>query len=506
VVAIAGGLIQGLNLDAGGAVFKGIPYAQPPVGALRWREPSPVKQWKGVRPTVAFAPACAQTPQLLPDIARTAQEDCLYLNVWTPEWPAQSKIPVMVWIPGGGNFAGAASRPIHDSDSLARHGVVLVTLNYRLGVFGFFSHPLLTRESLHRASGNQGILDQIAALRWVRANISKFGGDSNNVTIFGESAGSLDVSVLMTSPLSTGLFHRAVGESGTVILSGDPLTLARAEERDQTRVARWHVPDNPSLQELRAVPAADILAEEPNYLQNSPHVLPPNLGIVVDGYVFPKAPADVFSAGQEHRVPLLLGNNSRERAPSTLLPTDLKAEIEHAYGPLADRGWSLYAASMDDPSYGTPAAQWGTDTSFRCTAVTELLWHAAAGNLTFEYEFAQVPSGRESVGAVHAAELPYVFGTLDRGMPFPLPPPVPVTVISDVDRQVSAVMQQYWTNFAKTGNPNGIGLPDWPKFNATSREYIQFTAGGPVAKEALRRPYCDVFIDNVKRLMGGKGN
>ena len=495
-VAIGGGRIQGAMLPGGGAVFKGIPYAQPPVGPLRWREPLPVKPWRGIRASISFGPPCAQTPQLLPDIAASSKEDCLYLNIWAPDWSGNPGKPVMVWIPGGGNFAGAASRPVHDSDSLSRHGVVLVTLNYRLGVFGFFSHPLLTRESAHHASGNQGILDQIAALKWVRDNISRFGGDPGNVTIFGESAGSLDVSVLMTSPLSKGLFRRAIGESGAVILAGDPLTLVQAEQRGEAQAARWKLPADPSLKDLRAASATDILNAEPNYLQTPA----PNLGIAIDGYVFPTAPAKVFAAGQEHRVALLLGNNSLERAPGSVLPTDLKQAITEEYGPLSERALPLYAAAANDPDYGTPTQQWADDASFRCAAVRVLLWHAAAGNLSYEYEFARVPSGRELVGAVHASDLPYVFGTLDKGVPYSLPPPIPPTVISDIDWQVSKVMQQYWTNFAKTGNPNGAGLPEWPRYDASSRAYIQFTAAGPVLKAALRRPYCDVFIDNVKRL------
>jgi para-nitrobenzyl esterase len=501
IVAVSGGRVQGAVLAGGGAVFKGIPFAQPPVGALRWREPLAVKRWRGVRAATDFGPACAQTPQLFPDLAKTSKEDCLYLNVWTPEWPGGSGKPVMVWIPGGGNFAGAASGPVYDSDSLARHGIVLVTVNYRLGVFGFFSHPQLTRESAHHASGNQGILDQIAALKWVRDNISRFGGDPGNVTIFGESAGSLDVSVLMTSPLSKGLFRRVIGESGAVVLLGDPLTLAQAERRGDAQAARWKLPADPSARDLRAVSAVDILNVEPNYLDVQ--ALPPNLGITVDGYVFPKAPAKVFASAQEHRVALLLGNNSRESIPGSILPTDLKKAIDDNDGPLAGNAWSLYAAATSDSSYGTPVEQWATDTSFRCAAVGQLLWHTAAGNPTFEYEFARVPAGREAVGAVHASELPYVFGTLEKGVPYPLPPPVPPTVIGDVDRQVSNVMQQYWTNFAKTGDPNGDGLPAWPMFDASSRAYLQFTAAGPVVKQALRRPYCDVFIENVKRVIGG---
>ena len=395
-----------------------------------------------------------------------------------------------------GTSSGASSQPVYDSDSLARRGVVLVTLNYRLGSFGFFSHPALTRESRHHASGNQGILDQVAALKWVRENIGKIGGDPNNVTIFGESAGSLDVSVLMTSPLSKGLFKRAIGESGAVILLGDPLTLPQAEKRGETWAAGWKVPAGASVRDLRAVSAADILAaEEPNFIAAPA----PNLGVTVDGYVFPKQPAKVFAAGQQHRVALLLGSNARERIPGTTPPTDLKKAIEETFGPIAGRAQLLYVGGAD-PLYGTPADQWATDTSFRCSAVAQLVWHAAAGNPAFEYEFARVPSGREAAGATHASELSFVFGTLEKGI-FAGRPGGPPILPTAVDTQVSDVMQQYWTNFAKTGNPNGGQLPAWPKFDVSSRAYLQFTDAGPVAKEGLRRPFCDLFIENVKRLM-----
>jgi para-nitrobenzyl esterase len=207
IVTVSGGQVQGATLEGGGAVFKGIPFAQPPVGELRWRKPMPVERWAGVRDATEFGAQCAQKPGLVPNIlvrsgdgAEIAKEDCLFLNVWMPEWPSKSRKPVMVWIAGGGNYGGAGSGAVYRGETLARRGVVLVSLNYRLGPFGFFSHPQLTRESPNHASGNQGILDQIAALKWVRDNVAEFGGDASNVTIFGESAGSLDVSVLMTSP------------------------------------------------------------------------------------------------------------------------------------------------------------------------------------------------------------------------------------------------------------------------------------------------------------------
>jgi para-nitrobenzyl esterase len=495
-VTVTGGPIHGVMLEKGGAVFKGIPFAAPPVGDLRWREPMPVTPWNGIRDATTFGPVCMQRPTpFVGSAAESAKEDCLYLNVWTPEWPSRSLKAVMVWITGGGNYAGAGSQDIYDGDSLARHDVVLVTINYRLGSFGFFSHPALTRESPNHASGNQGILDQIAALRWVRDNIARFGGDPNNVTIFGESAGSLDVSVLMTSPLSAGLFKRVIGQSGAVILVGEPASLSQAERRGESLASSWKVADGASVGDLRAVSAADILKTEPDYVRTILTSFP-NLGITVDGYVFAKKPAEVFAAGEEHHVDLLLGSNARERIPGTTAPADLPNAIEDAYGPLSGRALTLYVGDRH-PLYGLPAEQWATDTSFRCSAAAQLIWHAAAGNTAFQFEFARVPPGREAVGAIHASELTHVFGTLDRGI-VGAQPRVPANA---VDRQVSGVMQQYWTNFAKTGDPNRSGLPVWPKFDPNARAYIQFTDAGPIAKEGLRRPYCDLFIENMKRQM-----
>lgn len=495
-VTVTGGRVRGAMLGKGGAVFKGIPYAQPPVGDLRWREPMPVKPWTGVRDAMAFGAICAQAPGGTPNAGEISAEDCLSLNVWTPEWPSRSRKPVMVWIPGGGNFGGGSTDPAFDGESLARRGVVLITLNYRLGSFGFFAHPALTRESRHHASGNQGLLDQIAALKWVRDNAVKFGGDANNVTIFGGSAGAIDASVLMTSPLSKGLFRRVIGESGTVVMLPtlpalvDPLTLAQAEQRGEVFAARWKVPATASIRDLRDVSAADILKSEPNYFTA------PYLGVSIDGYAVPKNPAEVFATGQEHCIALLLGSNARDRVPGTTSPTDLTKAIDDAYGPIAGRAQTLYVGATD-PLYGTPADQWNTDTSFRCSTVAQLLWHSAAGNPAFEYEFARVPPGREALGSTHGLQHSYVFGTLDRGVRVFFGPPARPTA---VDAQISEVMQQYWTNFAKTGNPNGGHLPVWPTFDVSSRRYIQFIDAGPTAKEDLRRPFCDLFIENMKRL------
>jgi para-nitrobenzyl esterase len=487
-VAVTGGRVRGTALENGGAVFKGIPYAQPPVADLRWREPMPVKPWAGVRDATAFGATCAQNPAF--GRPGSLEEDCLFVNVWTPEWPSHSRRPVMVWIHGGGNYAGTTSDPRMDGERLAHHGVVLVSLNYRLGSFGFFAHPVLTRESPHHASGNQGILDQIAALKWVRDNIARFGGDANNVTIFGESAGSLDVSVLMATPLSKGLFRRAIGQSGAVvILNGDPLSRTDAEQDGVILAARWGAPSGASASDLRAASVGDVLKAR-NWNGGDP----PSLGIVIDGYAFPEMPAATFSAGKAHRVALLLGSNTRDRVFP--LPEDLNKAIINAYGPLAARARDLYDTAPD-PLYGTPSEQWNTDTTFRCSTVAQLAWHAAAGNSVFQYEFARVPPGREPVGATHSSDVAYVFGTLDKGIGGPGGPAAP----NAVDTRLSEQMQQYWTNFAKTGNPNGAGLPTWPQFDGHQRTYMQLTDAGPIAKDGLRRPFCDLFIENVKRLM-----
>jgi para-nitrobenzyl esterase len=510
MAAVTGGQIRGAALEQGGAVFKGIPYAQPPVGDLRWREPASVKPWSGERDATAFGSPCPQNSggQML----AASKEDCLFLNVWTPEWPSKSRKPVLFWIHGGGNYGGNSAN--FDGEKLARHGVVLVSINYRLTVFGFFSHPELTRESPHKASGNYGLMDQIAALKWVRENIAKFGGDPGNVTVFGQSAGAVDANVLMTSPLAKGLFHRVIAESGTVTRNPDaaslamtalgPLmpvrsaalsysdapTLAEAERAGESLAASLKAPANDSLKYLRSVPAADLLKATA-----APRMsIGPANGVVVDGWVFPKPPAEIFAKGQEFKIPLLLGNNSRERTPPNVTGGDLAAAAEAMYGPLAPRAFALYGfknadAPQPDPLYGNMGAQWVVDTLYRCPVVAQLAWHAAAGNAAYEYQFDRPVPGREELGSTHGAEVGYVFGSLGANN-------------TDADRETSAAMQEYWTNFAKSGNPNAGGskLPQWPKFDLAARGYMEFTTTGPTAREGLRRPFCDLYIENVKRL------
>jgi para-nitrobenzyl esterase len=486
IVTVTSGRLQGLSLDGGGVVFRGIPYAQPPLGALRWRAPAAALPWSNVRDASKFAPLCIQNPHFISNAVTISNEDCLYLNVWISAWPSASPMPVMVWIPGGGNFAGGSMGGVSDGKSLSQHGVVVVTINYRLGLFGFFAHPQLSRESGHHASGNQGILDQIAALRWVRTNIAAFGGDPSNVTIFGNSAASLDVSVLMTSPLSKGLFQHVIGQSGTVDLLGEPRTLAQAEREGQSFAGRW-TSGKQTLAAMRAVPVSAILKSEPDYV----HAPPPNMLVSIDGYVLPKRPADVFAAGEEQSVDLLLGSTSREIVPGVDPPASLQTVIQDRYGSIAPRALALYRGAPADLLYGNAPDQWVTDTTFRCPAVLQLIWHASAGHSAFEYQFDRTPPSRESYGAVHSQEMEYVFGTFGARNVFP------ANIFTEVDRALSDSIERYWTNFAKTGNPNDATLPLWPQFEPDSRAYIEFTDAGPVAREGLRRAFCDLYIEKA---------
>jgi para-nitrobenzyl esterase len=486
VVAVTGGQVKGRALD-GGAVFKGIPFAQPPTGDLRWREPMPVKTWSGARDAGQYQAPCAQIAAGWNDkAAAIGREDCLYLNVWTSEWPSKSRKPVMFWIHGGANMGGTALglggiEPPFDGARLAARGVVVVTIQYRLGMFGFLAHPELTAESPHHSSGNYGILDQVAALKWVRENIARFGGDPGNVTVFGQSAGALDTGLLLTSPLASGLFHRAIAESGTVVINGNLTpSLASKEKAGLALAQKMNAPASGALKHLRSLSEADVLKASPPYggggeLRPEP---------IVDGYAITQLPARQFLSGGELGVPLIIGNNGRERAiPGG--PEGLKKAIEQFYGTTAAKAWDLYAGNVSSyPPYGDLNAQYGTDIYFRCGAATIALWHSGKFP-TYQYEFTR---GYEPEGAVHSWELRYVFGNL-------------MEPYQEADRKLSDQMMQYWANFAKTGNPNGGSLAVWPKYDAARRGYLEFSAEGPVAKTALRVPFCDVFAETLKQRM-----
>jgi para-nitrobenzyl esterase len=487
-VSIKTGKLSGSLASYGGAVFKGIPFAQPPVGDLRWREPLPAKSWTGIRDATAFGPACVQGGAE----GQNSSEDCLTLNVWTPTWPMKKPAAVMIWIYGGGNFAGATSDPTFNGDSLARHGIVLVTANYRLGVFGFFAHPALSKESPHHVSGNYGLLDQLLAFKWVQANIAKFGGDPRNVTIFGESAGSLDVNVLTASPLSKGLFERVIGESGPIV---DPPPLSEAEQKGEAFAAKLNLTGPDVLEKLRAIPTADLQKAVPPGLA----FLGPTLGVNVDGWLFPESPIKIFAEGHEQHVDLLLGNNSQElQKPFFPMPGDLRASVAQQYGPLAGRALAAYdlAGPTDpaaDPELGPVLAQWATDTQFRCGSVAELTWHTKAANPAYEFQFSRSAPGREALGAPHGSEVPYVFGTI--GMVRSN------RTYNETDHRISEEMQSYWTNFAKTGDPNGGDLPHWPKFSAATPAYLDLTDDGTTAKQGLRHQACGVYLEMLEQKM-----
>ncbi len=481
---ISTGKVEGRLLPGGaGAVFKGLPFAQPPVGELRWREPQPVPPWKEVRDAGESRPPCAQNSSGWNAAeAAVSQEDCLYLDVWTPQWPSKSLKPVMLWLHGGGNTGGAgASDPLYEGTRLISHGVVLVIPDYRLGIFGFLAHPELTRESPHHSSGNYAFLDQIAALQWVQANIAKFGGDPHNVTVFGQSAGSADLSELMTSPLAKGLFHRAIAESGA---AGRIMPLADAERSGQRAAEALKAPAKGAPAYLRSLSTADLL--------KGGRV---SSGANRDGWVFDADPASVFAAGKAMPIPLLIGSNAIELGGGGS-PDGLRKTIQARFGNLAPRLLSLYglASPVDtgasDPLYGGLSDQWAADTGFRCPGILQGEEHAAAGSSVWEYQFDRAIPPKPTV--VHSSELPYVFGNLwatgsQAGQ------------YVEVDRKLSDAIQAYWTNFARKGDPNGAGLPNWPKYDAASRRFMEFTRTGELTvNENQRRAFCEVFVEAEK--------
>ena len=497
IVKLAAGELRGVLKPSGAAEFLGIPYAHPPVGDLRWHEPLPAKEWSGVRDAKEFGAPCAQV--VLGDWnkqdSESSKEDCLYLNVMTPQWPPKEPLPVMLWIHGGANNGGTASSALYKDGTLYGHGVVLVTVNYRLGIFGFFSHADLTRESLHHSSGNYGLLDLIAALRWVHDNIAKFGGDPNNVTVFGQSAGGADAGMLMTSPLAKGLFQRAIAQSGTAPL-GLPL-LGEMEKVSEKWVQSLKPPAGQGgIKYLRGLSTNEILKalEGPDAPQDSQTPIAP----VVDGWVLPRVPAAAFAAGQEAGIPMIIGTTAREFS-LTLSAEKLRSIIQKNYGNIAPKALQAYGIAGDaegtnDPMYGPPSGQWSADTGFRCPATTQAIWHNAAHQPVYEYQLERAIPGHESQGAVHSGDLVYVFGYY------------PKTgniggVFGEPDYKLADLMEQYWTNFAKTGNPNGKGLPEWPEFDG-SQAYIAFTQDVQVVKKTgLRQEQCDVYRENLQRLI-----
>ncbi|MGA7343511.1 MAG: carboxylesterase family protein [Terracidiphilus sp.] len=494
VVTTTAGQLRGMARPGGGAKFLGIPYAEPPIGDLRWREPVPAQSWTGVRDALRFGSPCAQP--VLGDWnqhdAENSSEDCLYLNVVSPDWPAKRLLPVMFWIHGGANVGGSGRGPLYNDGTLAGHGVVTVTINYRLGVFGFLAHPELTRESPHHASGNYGLMDQILALRWVVDNIAKFGGDPRNITVFGQSAGSVDTGMLMTSPLAIELFQKAIGESGAPFYP-PPDTLAQAEQKGVDSVAALNLPAGAEgIAAMRRIGAMDLLEKlGPRASQW------PGIGPDVDGWVLRERPITAFAAGREARIPLLIGTTSRE-FPISMPDDALMKAIDREAGGLAPKVLAIYGLTPNadgkmnppvDPLYGAAANQWTADVMFHCPIASEALWHSAAGNPTYEYEFEHAIPGQEAQGAVHSSDLPYVWGY------FPKEGNIAGS-FGAVDTKLAELMETYWTNFARSGNPNGDAVPLWPDLKM-AQTYMQFTASGDgvMSTKPLRPTQCQVYRD-----------
>jgi para-nitrobenzyl esterase len=494
VVRLRSGALQGDRLGAVGAVFKGIPFAAPPVGPLRWREPMPVASWKGVRAASQYRSACAQpdmgwNSSLVP----TASEDCLYLNVWTPRLARAAHLPVMVWIHGGGFSGGSGTDSMFDGGRLSARGVVLVTLNYRLGVLGFFSHPQLGA-GVQSAAANFGLLDQIAALKWVHDNIGRFGGDPATVTIFGQSAGGGSVVALLTSPLASGAFRGAIVESGATLGPQPATTLAAA------RASGEKFADKATLEQLRALSTKELLRRWGAFMAGGPPGGAParpsiQAGPVVDGHVLTEDPAAAFAAGHERKVPLIIGNNARE-AFGRIPDAQLAQIVQGFYGPDAATVLPEYAPSSgtQNSALGTPANQWLTDTTFRCGAVITAVRHRATGAAVYSYQFEQSLPGHAEQGAQHSFELPYVFGNL-------LTEGALGGAYGAADRALSDAMVGYWTNFAKAGDPNGPGLPAWPIFDSASRAYMRFAtayAADASVGHGLRQTACSAFERKLK--------
>src|SRR5262245_20249837 len=475
-VRVEGGLIAGVT-DAKSEVrvFKGIPFAAPPVGDLRWRSPAPVKAWTGVRQADQYAAPCMQ-PMMpaLPVVAKlefeeglrvpgTPSEDCLYLNVWTAAKSAAERRPVMVWIHGGGLIIGSPGVLSTDGAALARKGVVLVSINYRLGAFGFLAHPDLAQESPHHTSGNYGLLDQLAALQWVKKNIASFGGDTGNITIFGESAGSWSVNLLVASPLAKGFFHRAIGESGALflglrnlegLLAVNGQSLAEAE---QTGVKVVQSMGARSVSELRAKSAAEILKSA--VPPGNPLAAP--FGATIDGWVLPDSVVRIFESGRQNDVPILIGSNATEGALFMAQPVRADAAREQAkqtFGPQADAFLKLYPATSDDEAKGSTTRYFG-DAVFGLQMRTWARLQRKTGKApVYLYIFDRVPPDAVCRCATHAAEIVYAFNNVELySRPF-----------QAVDRKVAGTMSSYWVNFARKGDPNGTGLPNWPVYQEQS--------------------------------------
>ena len=469
------GTVEGTHETSGVYAFKGIPFAAPPVGENRWKAPQPVKNWTGVLTTKQFGPRGMQAP-IFGDMgfrSNGMSEDCLYLNVWTPN--TKAKLPVLVYFYGGGFVAGDGSEARYDGESMAQRGIVSLTVNYRLGIFGSFAHPELSAETSYHGSGNYGLLDQAAALQWVKENIAAFGGDPNKVTIAGESAGSVSVSAQMVSPLSKNLIAGAIGESGSMLGTLPPSPLKDAEKNGLDFAKSVGAT---SLKDLRAIPAEKLLEHANKYGAF-------RFPSTIDGYFYPTNPIEIFKAGQQAHIPLLVGWNSEEMNPRALMGNqaftkeNYEKVVKQQYGENADAILNVYKVN-NDAEVEAVATDLAGDRfiGFSTWRWSDLQEKTGGGQPVYRYLYARprpemVPEMGDATpglaggvqkgnagpkppapkGAVHSAEIEYAMGNLHYNK---------VYAWTKDDYAVSATMQAYFANFIKTGNPNGASLPNWP--------------------------------------------
>jgi carboxylesterase type B len=486
-VKTASGLVSGVQgRNPAIAVFKGIPFAAPPIGPLRWHAPTPPAPWQGVRKADTFSPNCIQTivtekkPWTYEFMAHgEVSEDCLYLNVWTPAASTDARRPVFVYIYGGGNVEGSGSIPAYDGEGLASKGLVVVTFNYRVGVLGFFAHPDLSKESAYHASGNYGLLDQIAVVRWVHDNIAAFGGDPNRVTIAGQSAGAVAVHSLTASPLAKGLFQRAIADSGGGI--GGTRTMAD-QEADGVRFA--DAKKARAIADLRALPWQDVVVPVPGV----------RFAPLPDGYALPSTVRQVFASGKQNDVPMLTGINADEGGavpqPATTLDA-FQRDAKQRYGDMAAEFLSLYPAATDEE-----AKRAQNDSARDRGRATLYFWAQerakTARTNVFTYFWTHVLPGPDAAqyGAFHTSEVPYVLNTLSMSArPF-----------TPKDHQVAGTLSSYWVNFATTGDPNGKGVPPWPAVSADTAQTMEVGAEFrpiPIAGSPAR-------VDFFRRVLSGR--
>ena len=499
------GILEGLDIS-GIKTFKGVPFAAPPTGDNRWREPQPLQPWQGIRECHDYAPDPMQEP-IFGDMnfgADSISEDCLYLNIWTPAITMNEKLPVLIYFNGGGLMAGSGSEPRYAGMAMARRGMICVTANYREGIFGFFAHPELSKETAYKGSGNYGFLDQQAAIRWVHENISLFGGDPERITIAGESAGSMSVSALMASPLSRGLFAQAIGSSGSVIADKRVKSLAEAEKAGMEMMRRMGYKN---VKEMRKVPA-EVLMKQAN-VRNVPVYN-------IDNHFLTEQPFATYAAGRQMRVPLLVGGNSLEMSPAAyfgyitmsgreITMEDIAKTASGMFGDNTEEMLSLYGITAPDDIYKNPGidlcgdlflaySTWRWGNIHNATSgqpVYRYLYSRERPKMMIEGKVAGLAGGvkdkteaeevvenkiPEIHGAVHSADIEYAMGNLPTNRVYDWQPE---------DYMVSDIFMGYYANFVKTGNPNGIGLPQWlPLDNSDSPGFMVIDVKTRMEKDA----------------------